>query len=366
MTLPLPPIFRADRWGNHWSKDGVLLRFGNSSMSTGVRQDVQSAATLAKALKNAVAEYEATHGTLWSEDALANGSTSDANLPVERLPFLAAEGLSLYRMVKNLPLDGLEQSFKFRQGELLDNRFLVGISRSKFSDEDLQCLAERMGAPEEFRCAIREQVSACHFIHVGFEQGKQGSTYKLYLEFPLIRDANPRDAPPLYRGFKWVAQDKSQRGISTYGQPLAMAPARMLASVANAFAGSGSVISGAAQRIMERVAEKMPEKKLSVVEVRDSESPRASFDVNLYDAGLKVEELAPFLVDLASAFASPEGYSEVIARAQGHWTGHISGGTDSSGRPFLTLYHTRSRPPSSVMGGRPRCQAAQPSQQPAQ
>lgn len=346
MPNSLPALFHSDRWGNRWSKEAVLLIFGNASMATAVRLDPRGAADLASRLHSEIAAYESTHGTLWSEDSSANGAISVIRLPIEDHPLLSIEGSFIYRLIKNLPLDGWEQSFKLRAGELLDCRFLAGIAREKLSDQDFDFLAGQMAAPEEFRRSMREQLEASVFIHIGFEQGKQNHTCKLYLEFPLARDGDLASRLPLYRGFKWTPSDPSQRAVSTYTQPRSEAKAALRDSIARSFGPSENAASRAAHQIVALAMDKCPGRTLDLVEVSDSDSARISFDVNLYDTGLRLRELSPVIEELATAFAVEDDYQRVIRSTSDHIAGHLSGGLDRSGKPFLTIYHTSQVPRS--------------------
>ena len=343
-TNPAPPPFHADRWGQRWSEDGLLLRFSDGATATTVRLDPNTLVALAAQLAEVVARHEQVGGMLWSEDAARLGAITDERLFWQERPMtgrFAAPAERLYRLIRQLPLNGFERSFKLLPGQLLRDRWLVGISTGSLAAADLDFLAAQMGAPADFITTLRAERPAASFVHIGFEAGSTRCSYKLYLEF-----ASGSTSMPLYRGFKWNPLDPAERGVSNYTQPARLALDDVLEKIARRYEADGtSAVCETAQAIVSLAAQRSGAAALMFVDVTDDHSPRLSFDVNLYESGLQVGELRARLLPLARVFglARDEDLSALVDQTENDLAGHLSGGVDSEGRAFLTLYHARPR-----------------------
>ncbi len=95
-----------------------------------------------------------------------------------------------------------------------------------------------------------------------------------------------------------------------------------------------------AKAIIAQAAEKISTTELLFVEVQEENSPRLSFDINLYETGMTVRDLQPMLRKLREHFAIDEKeFEKLMTRTEDDLAGHLSGGTDRNGNAFLTTYH---------------------------
>lgn len=331
---------KADRWGNRWSEDGVLLRFGTSSEATAITLDSVAAKHLSLALIELVRQHEKSFGTSWSEHDIERGAMADARLRGDELSTSNLFARDLYFFVKNMPLNGYERSFKMAKNTLWSERFLVGIDVHSVAIEDVKFLMAKMGMPDSFQADACVQMQHANFIHIGFEQGSI-STYKFYLEFPQgNNDASTQH--PLYLGYKWNAENATERAISHYTQAQALSLPQLLEKV-DAMYGreqKNDVVRGIAKAIIEQAAEKISTTELLFVEVQEENSARLSFDINLYETGMTVRELQAMLCQLRTHFAIDENeFEDLMKRTADDLAGHLSGGTDRNGNAFLTTYH---------------------------
>lgn len=340
----LPPVFRPDRWGLQLSSDGASLHFGDGVLGTSVELDPAVLRRTARELEEIVAAHEARFGTLWSEDGQRFGAITDARLQWQERPFASPWAHRLHGLVRNLPLQGVERSFKLLAGRLWRDRFLVGLSASRLAPEDVDVLAARMDAPAEFRTALRTHLAQATFLHVGFEDAADHSTYKFYLEFA---PAGPgpgaaQTAMPLYLGYKWNPLDPSQRTVSVYRRPSSLGLEAVRSQMAAAYGNDRHAIFRMAEALVDEAARRAGVDALTFVDVTDDDAhaQRLSFDVNLYESGMTLRDLAPRLQALAVQLGIPDGdVATLMNEAGDDLAGHVSGGTDRHGRAFLTLYH---------------------------
>lgn len=360
--------FRADRWGNKWSQDGLQLQFGNGALTTSIRLGPQALMALTTQLGGVIDRFEDAAGLIWCEDPAAHGACTEARLQWHEWPVAdpAAARLAerLFRSIKNLPLTGFERSFKLLAGQLWRDRFLVGLRTAALPAPDLERLAESLGMPAALRAALGARQPEASFVHIGFEHGAGHSTYKLYLEFPrtvALAAACTQVPAPLYLGFKWNPQDSARCTVSSYAQPQSLALADAAQRIAVAYGDSGNsgnaskagdaghangFVSQLAVDIVTQAARASASATVQFVEVTEDNSARLSFDVNLYDSALTVCDLRAPLQALATNFGVPTAdFSALMAQTADHLAGHVSGGTDRAGRPFLTLYHA---PPAGL------------------
>ena len=265
---------------------------------------------------------------------------ADARLRGDELKTSNSLAHYLYLLVKNLPLNGYERSFKMARNSLWSERFLVGISTALIPLEDVDFLIMRMNMPDLFHANARMHLPNANFIHIGFEQGDV-STYKFYLEFPQ-GNSDAKTPHLLYLGYKWNAKNSKQRAISHYTQPQKLTLPQLLEKVDAMYgnAKKNDAVCCIAKAIITKAASKVPTTELLFVEVQEENTARLSFDINLYETGMTIRDLQPLLLELCEHFTINEKeFSELMTRTEDDLAGHLSGGTDRNGNAFLTTYH---------------------------
>ncbi len=336
-----PPLFHPDRWGTALSRWGASLHFGDGVQGTSIALGPQALHGTARQLGEIVAAYEARFGMLWCEGGERFGVVTDARLQWHERPFASALAHRLHGLVRNLPLNGVERSFKLLAGQLWRDRFLVGLRASSLAAEDADFLAAHMNAPAEFRIALRAHLPRATFIHVGFEGAADRSTYKLYLEFaPSMPGPLKEEAMPLYLGYKWDPLDNSQQAVSVYRQPSSLSLAEVHGKMAAAYGDAPIAFFRTADALVAEAARRTSAEALRFVDVTDGDAQRLSFDANLYESGLTLRDVTPQLRSLAKDLGIPSGdVAALMDEAGDDIAGHVSGGTDRHGRAFLTIYH---------------------------
>lgn len=341
--------FSADRWGNLWSEKGLRLAFGDGEKQTTVALEPATAKALAKKLHEWIENYETASGTLWSEFANKIAVANDRRLfgivPQGNVSgccqFPTANLLAnrLYFCIRSLPLDGCERSFKMRSSELLDERFLAGLACSQIALQDVEYIATSLQAPQDFLRAIQAQWQHAQFFHIGFEQGFNSATYKLYLEF------SQRENRPLYIGYKWNPENPLQCSVSQYSRLTTPSGDEAWRDVLKAFyRPSDSEVLRIAYTILQLANQRLTARNEGgsplLVEVHDTDTSRKSFDLNLYESGLRIADITPLLKQLGTHLGlQEEKLEELLKRTEADFVGHISGGIDRHGSAFLTTYH---------------------------
>lgn len=241
------------------------------------------------------------------------------------------------RLLEGIRPEGLERSFKMSAETLLSDRYLFGIHKSDITPARLFGICEQMGMPDEFVPGFRERAQDANAFHVGFEGRGGGGLYKVYLE--SAHRLRPGATAPvlLHLAYKWDCLDSRAATIATY----TCHPGLSVEAIALRLAGAGACETAA--RILGLAAARAAEPPM-YLEVAEEGNPRASFDLNLHAAGLRVDEVQDLLVQACARYGIPLGRFEALCGRIAHCAlGHISGGTSREGRDFLTVYYTVDR-----------------------
>lgn len=281
------------------------------------------------------------------------GEIASISMPSDRLAAVraGAGGRALVELVAALGQPfAIERSVKAEAGVLQRERFLMSVHRSGLGPDPAGTLARlglALGLPERYREAAAAAIAEADILHLGYEDGAHGPLYKLYVEWSaradrLWRDpqAEPGTEPVLvHRAYKWDPA-RPQRVVTTlYHWPRVRSVAEIRARLAALGADAGGAFTaGLADAVLDAVDRKglgQPH----FLEVSEEGSPRLSYDLNLYAAGLAVQGLAPII---GSAFrhlkVADHDIAEVLGEHGAETLGHIAAGVGRRGDPFVTVY----------------------------
>ena len=304
-----------------------------------------AAKRFALALQNAVQAHERTYGPLDKEPLAAEPATlHGAGVLDERARLL------LGLVGKLEAVYGLERSFKVTKKTLLANRFLVTMSKEEIrtqAREQLLDICSRIHMPEEFLDRYKGHLSFAKYVHFGFEENEGSSLFKAYLEFPpkwesefLNRPAGG-DSFTLYLGFKWDASNSQKRALTRYTCYPLIAPEQMMTKLAALYESSIEMESlEIVKGFLEAALSRTGHDQILYLEVSEDNNPRRSFDINMYRARLRLEDLHPLLLQMCRHFSiTPEGFHALYDPVKSKRFGHLSGGLDREGKEFLTVYY---------------------------
>jgi len=304
-----------------------------------------TAKRLALQLQNAVQAHELAYGPLDREPAeIASASFYGAGTVDQRARLLRD-------LVEKLEaVYGLERSFKVLDKTLLGNRFLVTMTKDAIGNHARQKLLDicrQINMPEDFQDVYRENLSFAKYVHFGYEENEKSSIYKAYLEFPsnweaeLLNKPAGADSFALYLGFKWDTSENGKRALTRYTCYPRIPPEKILNKLSTLYEGSAQMDSlEIVKGILETALGRIGYGQILYLEVSEDNNPRRSFDINMYRAKLRLEELHPLLLRLCRRFSIPEErFRAVFDPIRSKRFGHLSGGIDREGKDFLTVYY---------------------------
>ncbi|CAN0204312.1 unnamed protein product, partial [Phaeothamnion confervicola] len=247
-------------------------------------------------------------------------------------------GRRMLGLLEGLPVEGFERSFKMGGGLLLADRFLVGIHKSDIAPHALFGICDALGMPARYRQDLERHAEAANALHFGYEGRDGGGLFKVYLEFAGRLGVGASGPVLLHLAYKWACRGDRNGTIAQYVCHPGLGLDVILDRAGAAYPADEATAS--AVRDMLRLAASRTPEPLMYLEVAEEGTPRASFDINLHAAGLRVADVAEALERVRASYAIPPAeFSPLIGSVSNAPLGHLSGGTSREGGGFLTVYY---------------------------
>jgi hypothetical protein len=350
---------RADVCQVSASQGEIALVFGALGAPAGSQDplpiDLLSRILLAPAVASAFAvALEATlreHQDRFGRLAMADDRPDlEPPLLLATMPEHAAAARRLLDSVDGLETEyGFERSVKLAAERLLGNRFLVTFSTAMLLEPAaarLLAICERLEMPGSLVQCLLEHFAEAKFVHFGFEENERSCLYKVYLEFwsnweeELEKRAHAREPFLLHLGLKWDVADGSRQTTTRYTCHPWLSVDQIQHRLAEVYMPPGAQTPlSVTQTMVELAARRIPSEKMLYLDVSEEGSPRRSFDLNLYKAGLRLRDLEGCLAPVFAHYRVPREPLGRLLSQLDKPLGHVSGGLDREGRDFLTLYY---------------------------
>jgi tryptophan halogenase len=253
--------------------------------------------------------------------------------------------------MEGLKPEGQERSFKMAPGELLEERYLMGVSTASLGVPRLLAICSRMGMPAASLAQMQAHLPEANTVHFGYEQGAHAMVFKVYLEFwnrlNLARKGRAPGAalpqlPPLllHLAWKWNIETPGAAIVSEYRIFPELPVAGIFERLGKLYPAEGHPPSlEAAERIVNLGARRT-RTNFMYLEVTEPGNPRVSFDIRLYATELRVADVHPWLLAASRSFyIETQRFDALFKRVRMRALGHLSGGIDRAGRDFLTVYY---------------------------
>ena len=314
-----------------------------------------AAKRLATMLEIRLRDYEDKYGPLEGK-TLPSTAREQMELLIRNPPFSKTDGIAkkaslLLHLIKDLAITvGYERSFKMLEKTLLAKRFLLGIKKDKIKDSPDKVILDicgRLKMPENLMKNFQESLPDANVVGFGFDETKKTSICKVYLEFggsfqEAIKKNPHRPAPfVLHRGFKWDLEDPSKWATGRYTCFSYLPIETLLKRVSDVFDPyeHGQAL-GIAKDVLGEVSQKIPHRDILYLELTEDNSPRKSFDINLYRANMPLKDLYPILSRMCQYYSiPPEKFHALYDPVETEIFGHLAGGIDREGKDFLTVYY---------------------------
>ena len=274
---------------------------------------------------------------------------SQAVVPVHQ--DFAARGATLLELVRRLGTRHLhERSVRIREKTLLTNRFLVTVNKHELSGDShatILDMCRQLKMPQAFVTDASQNLSTAQFIHFGFEADDEFSLYKLYLEFtrqgerPAAVSQEDSQTKLLHRAYKWDPSRTQRQAVTDYHWHQSLTVDQIAQRLQSVYeeSKSGEPIA-IARGVLEAAAQKMPSQDIQYLEATEDDSCRRSFDLNVYDAELQIQDLRPLLYRMFRHYQIDLSlFNTFYQPLKTRIFGHLAGGTHRNGREFFNLYY---------------------------
>ena len=260
-----------------------------------------------------------------------------------RIASIAAMSARLIGQLGGFAIKGVEGSFKMSRSGLRTNRLMIGVERAGHSDEAILDALAPLGVPSEHLLTIRRDLPRANLVLYGFEDGASDCTYKFYLEFwdRVVEAVAAGDLSRrlLHLGYKWSASTGAKIATTRYHCEPGLSAGEVLDRVRGFHArpDPGELRSAVEGILLAATARTGT---FLYLEGDEEGSPRKSYDVNVYNADLRVRDVRDELEAACASFTQSAGeLDKLLAKIADRALGHISGGTDRNGGEFLTVYY---------------------------
>ncbi len=247
---------------------------------------------------------------------------------------------------------GFEPSVRFSNGRLSLNRFLITVTCDAMGTDRCQWLdgfMRRTAMPMDWWAEIEQSIPTAAFIHFGFEEGQDDLLYKFYLEHTIQARTNGYAAGqsvPLYTGYKWSVVRPDRQYVTDYRWYPDIPWTDVWNRLQELLNPGHLANESASSPAWELIESLWPSLIASddwtprLTEVTEACSPRRSYDLNVYDATVQLQDLRSMILQLGRRFDIGEEHVESwLCTCPTRLLGHIAAGRQRNGSDFVTLYY---------------------------
>lgn len=240
---------------------------------------------------------------------------------------------------------GREASVKLVPGGLRAGRVLVGRHAAALPLAEMLQACRTLGMPACYETMLAEGHPQASVVLFGLEPGEGGDcTLKVYLEFwdrvrREVRRTGSRSPQLLHLGVKWQAGRPERHGITRYLCHPLLTPAETLVRMVRVLEGCPPDFTAVGTGLIGLAARRAPQETFLYLEAAEAETPRRSYDINLYKAGLRMADAMPAVQAAAALLGTDAAALPAAFGAHAEQPlGHISAGVGRDGQAFMTWY----------------------------
>jgi hypothetical protein len=244
---------------------------------------------------------------------------------------------------------GLERSVKISPGALADDRYLISVGRAALGNAPAERLAQigrELHMPPGFVDALPGALQHADIVHFGYEAAAGRDFYKIYLEYAsqvrAAMAAKSRAPVLVHLAYKWAPQEPDRCAVTRYTWVPCWTRIELetkLRGLIPADEAPSALRCALGLLQLQRIASFADSGELLLMEVEEADNPRRSCDLNVYDAELRMHDVADLLETALKDFSIPKTLAQsAFDRAGDRMLGHLSAGVGRDGREFVTIY----------------------------
>lgn len=241
----------------------------------------------------------------------------------------------------------VESSVKFRCSRLFPDRLLLSVRKAALGTEPADTLRKMLletGFPESDYRKLLAHLDDADIIHFGYEGHDKGYLYKCYLEYAGKYagswERETQDRLLVYIAFKWDPAEKSRARTSYYHSHPATTAKEVEKFLLDVYGDyRSSTACTVTRELLATDAVTKIDGDLMVLSVTEEGNNRLSFDLNMYDAELKLSFMENQLAQVADYFKIEKTvWRDYFNAHRNKSLGHLAGGVEGNGNEFYTVY----------------------------
>ncbi len=242
---------------------------------------------------------------------------------------------------------GAERSIKFSQSEIRSSRLLLTIHKNSLGqnpEKNLFDLLSELSFPSEHKQEISSRLEQADIVHFGYEDYGQGFLYKCYLEFAqqvfLAEEKIALEPVLVHFAIKWDPGKPEKVKMTQYHLRRFPSLDSIKQYVREVYRNCAeSLALKTTLEIIDMDVVSSLKDELMIMSVSELNSARYSYDINLYDADLRLSDISSQLVSIVDYFKADRGEWEILYQNnRSSKLGHVAGGIDEKGKEFYTVY----------------------------
>ncbi len=240
-----------------------------------------------------------------------------------------------------------ERSVRLSASGLQANRYILTLNVSDIPGDALNevfAVCDAFEMPADPRLAAVERFSTARCVHFGFEGDPDSMVCKLYLERSVPPDELRKAAASgqsvlQHVAYKWdMLRDAAV--TTRYLWYPGLGAAGIEARMAHVYRDTPPESFDIARSVLHLALERVAPEAIQFLDVEEDENGRRSFDLNVYNAHLKVKDLHSLLLRMRAHFSiRPGQFQALYDQINALPLGHVAGGTHRDSRDFFNVYY---------------------------
>lgn len=247
-----------------------------------------------------------------------------------------------------VPMDH-ERSIKISPSRFSTKRFLLSGCKRDFGaspERHIARMCGQLGMPAPLLSTLGFHLPCTRNVHIGVDQEPQSCIYKVYLEFSegidlTLAAESGTDPVLLYLAYKWDSATNESGTVTRYVWYPTTGVEQIMSMITEITQFTqDSATHQITRELVELAATTMPAQEIQLLDVREDTTGRRSFDLNFYDAGLRVRDIHRLLLTICRVQEiRPGRFQAWYDRIKGLRAGHLSCGSAATGELFFSLYY---------------------------
>ena len=267
--------------------------------------------------------------------------------PLLRLCSTSLNVERFFSLLRESHLDFIyERSIQFKSSSFSDQRYLAGFDLSTLTphyEQKLLILLKSLEFPNSHYASLLSRLSAASWMHFGIEQHGGSLFIKVYLEYPCLselpylRHYAVKYSPNTHVAFisEYTHIPVSSRSALTDIFGLS---SLHLSQIPTIDSSTSAIFSSLNLFFNDHIPNSVLH-EIELLKVIDIDTPRASFDINLYSLKLTLSSFEQNLFGLAEKLGIERKLIyPIISEYSSSTLGHISYGFHRDSSPFLSVY----------------------------